>query len=243
MQTPACGNPSPPEGSSDGFGPAEESQSVFDVTRVATANGILVVATAGNGNVDLDSPSCGGRYDRTMRDSGAVMVGAGGSGACNGAGAAPREKMDFSTFGSRLDVHGWGECIWSAGYGDGYFDPDAQNDRNKWYTGTFGGTSGAGPMVAGAAANIQGIAMKRFGAPLRPVQLRQLLTETGLPQTGDVSKKIGPLVNLRDAINILLENAPTRKPTTSTTSVPTIPSKAGKLGKSQTSGTTPHVLM
>jgi hypothetical protein len=223
MQTIVCGNPIPQGNSQVGYGPAEESLAVFEVTQVATAKGITVIAAAGNGNVDLDAASCAGRYDRNMRDSGAVIVGAGGSGVkCEGeSNVGPREKLAFSTYGSRLDVHGWGGCIWSTGRGDGYKDPDALDDKNKWYTLSFDGTSGASPIVAGAAANIQGIAMKRFGAPLKPARLRQLLTDTGLHQLGDISKKIGPLVNLRAAIDNLLANSPTMNPTANPTSIPT----------------------
>ncbi|KAL3805047.1 hypothetical protein HJC23_003275 [Cyclotella cryptica] len=219
-----CGNPVPSDGSTDGFGPVEHYQSVFEATKVATANGITVVEAAGNGNTDLDAPSCQGKYDRSVRDSGAVMVGAGGSGVkCRGGwGGAPREKLDFSTFGSRLDIHGWGECIWSTGTGDGYKDPDARGNENRWYTRTFSGTSGASPFIASAAANIQGIAMKKFGAPLKPAELRQLLTATGLPQRGDVSKKIGPLVNLRKAIDTLLADSPTKEPSAQPMSTSTL---------------------
>eukprot|EP00804_Cyclotella_cryptica_P021802 CCRYP_000795-RA/>CCRYP_000795-RA protein AED:0.34 eAED:0.33 QI:0/0.5/0/1/1/1/3/0/676 len=224
MQAIVCGNPVPKDKSQDGYGPAEENQSVFEATQVATGNGITVVAAAGNGQVDLDAANCEGRYDRNIRDSGAVIVGAGGSGfQCPGAqGGAPLEKLDFSTFGSRLDIHGWGECTWTSGYGDAYNDTDARDDENKWYT-LFSGTSGASPMVAGAAANIQGIAMKRFGAPLSPARLRQLLTDTGLPQVGDTSKKIGPLVNLRAAIDSLLATmSPTNSPTASPSNTPSM---------------------
>lgn len=103
------------------------------------------------------------------------MVGAGGSGVTSEA----RNKFDFSTFGSRLDVHGWGEDIWTTSYGTGYKDPDDPSDENKWYRSDFVGTLGASPFVAAAAANIQGIAMKAFGSPLDPLVIRKLLTDTG----------------------------------------------------------------
>lgn len=53
--------------------------------------------------------------------------------------------------------------------------------------------------------------MKRFGAPLDPLELRALLTNTGLPQVGG-GGNIGPLVNLGLAIDSLI-GAPTRSPT------------------------------
>ena len=58
-------------------------------------------------------------------------------------------------------------------------------------------------MVAGVAAVIQSIVKARGQAPLSPAQLRQLLTSTGTPQTGNVSQRIGPRPNLRAAIAAL----------------------------------------
>ena len=204
MQTFSCGLPKD-DVWGDRYGPAEEDLTVFEATRVAVANGFVVVAAAGNGNVNLDDPACQGKYDRTKRDSGAIIVGAGGSGlfCLGGWFGSAREKLDYSTYGSRVDVHGWGECVWTTGYGEGYKDPSGFSDQNKWYTGTFSGTSSASPIVAAAVANIQGIAKQAFGAPLKPIEVRQLLIDTGLPQLGDTIKHVGPLVNLHGAIDKL----------------------------------------
>lgn len=194
MQTWVCG--------SRKFGPAEGDDDVFEATKVAVANGITVVAAAGNGDVDLDSELCGSKYDRSVRDSGAIIVGAGGSGV-GGSGACniSRQKMWFSSYGSRVDVQGWGECVYSAGFGNLYTDPNSPGDATKWYTDSFSGTSSASPIVAGAVANIQGIAMRAFGAPLTPLEVRDLLKRTGTPQAGsDQDQNIGPLVNLKSAI-------------------------------------------
>jgi len=209
MQIGACGGAC----SADqiGCGPAEEDPTVFETTKVAVANKFVVVAAAGNGNVNLDDPRCMGKYDRTNpnRDSGAIIVGAGGSGVSVPGCSPARQKMSFSTYGSRVDVHGWGECVVTAGYGNGYTNPTNPTDQNKWYTGVFDGTSSATPFVAAVAANIQGIAMKRFGFPLEPKAVRELLTETGLSQTGSSTDgRIGPLVNLRNAIDKLLPLPP-----------------------------------
>ncbi len=58
MQTGACGGACGED--QVGCVPAEEDQDVFDATQVAVEKGLIVVATAGNGNVNLDSPQCGG---------------------------------------------------------------------------------------------------------------------------------------------------------------------------------------
>ena len=225
MQTTACGLPS------GSYGPAEDDDTVYEATKVAIANGIVVVAAAGNGNVNLDDPACEGRYDRTPeRDSGAIIVGAGGSGRTGCSLARTKiisTTYGSSTYGSRLDVHAWGECVWTTSYGDGHKDPSNDSDETKWYSAGFGGTSSASAMVAAAAANIQGIAMQAFGTPLMPQEVRKLLSDTGLPQLGDTSKQIGPLVNLRLAIDKLLGTSqpthlPTQLPTASpTTNLPT----------------------
>jgi hypothetical protein len=101
--------------------------------------------------------------------------------------------------------------------------------------------------VAATVANIPGIAMKKIGFPLEPEVMRKLLTDTGLPQEGpDIDKRIGPHVNLRNAIDKMLDGTITAKPTappithklTATpttpnpTATPTTPT-ATKAGKSQ----------
>jgi hypothetical protein len=230
MQNGACGGACGKD--QVGCGPAEWAKDVFEATKVAVGNKIVVVAAAGNGNVNLDSSQCNGRFDRTnpAQDSGAIIVGAGGSGVdgCNPA----REKLDFSSFGSRVDVHGWGECIWSTGYGDGHQSAANPPDPNTFYTGVFSGTSGASPFVAAAVANIQGIAMKRSGFPLDPEVVRKLLTDTGLPQMGE-GGNIGPLVNLRNAINKLINitSKPTVTPTKATAKGAKTAKPTGKAAK------------
>jgi hypothetical protein len=184
----------------DGCGPSEWQQSVFDATQTAVANRITVVAAAGNGDEDLDTASCDGRFDRTQRDSGAIIVGAGGS-----AGSGNDRERDYSSYGSRVDLQGWGDGVMTTGYGNtptrpGYSDPDDLFNPDKWYTENFGGTSSAAAMVAGAVANLQGIAKETFGVPLIPFQVRSLLRDTGSPQLGDTSENIGPLPDLQSAI-------------------------------------------
>ena len=49
--------------------------SYFDAIKNATARGIIVVEAAGNGGMDLDSSIYGGKFDRSVRDSGAILVG------------------------------------------------------------------------------------------------------------------------------------------------------------------------
>jgi hypothetical protein len=59
-------------------------------------------------------------------------------------------------------------------------------------------------MIAGAAANLQGISLQHFTVPLTPSQIRALLAETGSPQLGNISQHIGPRPDLFRAISQLL---------------------------------------
>lgn len=195
QQTDVCNLPPDPVlGRS--YGPAEWVSSVYEAIEVAVNNGFVVVEAAGNGGVNLDQPACQGRFDRTVRDSGAIIVGAGGSPASG----QDRERLDFSSYGSRVDLQGWGNGVMTTGYGDFYIDPDDPDNSNTWYTDSFSGTSSASPIIAGAVANLQGIALNRLDEPFRPNQIRTLLVETGSPQLGNTLEHIGPRPNLRRAI-------------------------------------------
>ena len=110
------------------------------------------------------------------------------------------QRLGFSSYGSRVDVQGWGEQVMTTGYGNFYTNPDDPDNPDFWYLADFGGTSSASPIVAGAAANLQGIALNRLGSPIPPVEMRTLLVDTGSPQLGNTSEHIGPRPNLRRAI-------------------------------------------
>jgi serine protease len=188
QQFPVCG--------SGNFGPIEWLFSVFAAIQVAVANGFVVVEAAGNGGVDLDQAACGGSFDRTVRDSGAIIV---------GAGAPPssgfdRARLGFSSFGGRVDLQGWGTNVMTTGYGFLYTNPDDPTNPDFWYTDDFNGTSSASPNVAGAVANLQGIALNQFGVPMASTQIRTLLVQTGSPQSGNTAEHIGPRPDLRQAI-------------------------------------------
>ena len=177
------------------FGPIEVLPSVFDAIQTAVAQGFVVVEAAGNGGVNLDQAACAGVFDRTLQDSGAIIVGAGQQPSSG----VDRQREDFSTFGSRIDLQGWGSGVVTTGYGDLYMAPDRPADPGLWYTGGFNGTSSAAAIVAGAVANLQGIALAQSGVPLPPLQARTLLVQTGSPQLGNIAEPIGPRPNLLKA--------------------------------------------
>jgi hypothetical protein len=157
--------------------PVEWVQSVYDAVRTAVGNGIVIVAAAGNGSQNLDDPAfnTGHAPFLTANDSGAIIVGAGGTTG----GSGSRTRLDFSTFGSTVDLQGWGEGVVTTGYGD-LFSTDG---ANSLYTATFNGTSSASATIAGVCAVLQSrYKFTHNGAVLTPFQVREILRATGSPQ-------------------------------------------------------------
>ncbi|MCV2885531.1 S8 family serine peptidase [Aestuariibacter sp. AA17] len=172
-----------------GFVAMENWQANFDAIATIVANGVTVIEAGGNGSVSLDDPHFAGRFNRNVRDSGAILVGASTS--------TTRTPMCWSNTGSRIDMHGWGENVTTTGYGD-LFD----EGTNRLYTSRFAGTSSASPIVAGAAINVQGYARSALSRTIEPHTMRELLVSTGTPQTGN-GGNIGPLPDIRGAIEEL----------------------------------------
>ena len=171
--------------------PVEVETAVFDAIRHAVDAGIIVVEAAGNGSQDLDAfVDTNNRHvldqaSADFKDSGAIMVGAASS-------TVPHTRLGFSNFGSRIDCYGWGENIDTTG--DGW-----QGNTTTAYTASFGGTSGASPIVAGAAVLIQSWRKSTQGAPYAPGALRYRMsnalynTASGNPATD----RIGVMPNVR----------------------------------------------
>jgi subtilisin family serine protease len=170
---------------------------VFDVIQVATARGVVVIEAAGNGAEDLDHEAYKGKLDRRVRDSGAIMVGAGAPALKDW---TDRSRLDFSNYGSRVDVQGWGRMVATADYGD----LQGCDATNRKYTNQFGGTSSASPIVAGAALLLESVIKTERRCVLAPTRVRALLTETGSPQTdgphGPAKQNIGPRPDVARAI-------------------------------------------
>lgn len=188
----------PAAGSSD-YVPAEYTMSVWQAVKTGSDAGVITIAAAGNGNQNLDLASLFSDY-HARGDSGAILV---------GAGDAARVKSSFSTYGSRINLQGWGSAVFSTGYGT---YATYGKDSNQKYTATFDGTSSATPIVTSAAALIQSVAIRMLGTRLTPARMRTLLTTTGRPQTGTTatSQPIGPRPDLRAAtISLLASDPPT----------------------------------
>ena len=180
------------------FLPVEYWDDVYDAVRIATGRGVVVVAAAGNGAEDLDHPRYRGKLDRAGRDSGAILVGAG---APAEDGFVDRSRLDFSNYGSRVDLQGWGRMVATLDYGD----LQGCDAHGRKYTALFAGTSSASPVVAGAAVLVESVYRTRRGCALPPHRLRAILAATGSPQTngphGPASQNIGPRPDLARAMD------------------------------------------
>ncbi|MDY7107082.1 MAG: carboxypeptidase regulatory-like domain-containing protein, partial [Planctomycetota bacterium] len=165
-------------------------QANFDAIAMATARGVICLEAAGNGSADFDHARYEGRFDRTIRDSGAIIIG-----ATDGSSLDPAY---FTNHGSRVDLAGWGFDVVTTGYGDLQGGP-----QNEWYTAGFSGTSSATPIVTGTVACMQGIYKAQSGGePLDGQTIAQLLKETGTPTNGP--EQIGPRPNLALAVPAML---------------------------------------
>jgi serine protease len=171
--------------------PIEYFEPLFKLMKYATSMGIHCISAAGNGGVDLDSGTYKGVFNLNVRDSGCIMVGAGGPPTQE----SHLQMLDFSNHGSRVDAFGYGDAVVTTGYGDLYA---ADNSSN--YTAEFSGTSSATPMVVGAVASVLGIA-KAQNRVITPKEMRDAIRMTGTQQKGVVGNNhIGNLPNIHELV-------------------------------------------
>ena len=175
-------------GPTNNFIPVEYWKPIYDILLVAKERGILCAAAAGNGYQDLDDAAFEGAFDLNVRNSDCVIVGA----ATNSPDGETRTRASFSNYGSRVDAFGYGRNVVTTGYGDLFNG----GDRTTMYTKRFSGTSSATPIVGGAMASLSSWAQQNDGL-ISPSQMREALRETGTPQEGDVSQRIGNLPDIK----------------------------------------------
>jgi len=199
----------------------------FQAIKDATKRGVIVITAAGNGTQDLsdalydvrpNSPELtfpadwANPFRRGTRDSGSIIVGAGGP-KINGITKVPNLcRMPFSNFDltnheSILDAQGWGERVVTTGFG--ILEHGGGPDEKFWYTDRFSGTSSAAPMIAGALVCLQGIRRAQNKAPLTPSQARMLLRTTGREQQDDPIKSPAAMrIGNRPDLKALIEKLP-----------------------------------
>jgi len=191
------------------LGPIEAYDADFDAIRLATALGIIVVEVGGNGTyngptlptsppaMNMDTyvnPSGLHILNRDpanpdFRDSGAIIVTAATS-------IAPHTRLAYAPHGRRIDCYAWGENIETCSSNPSGSTTD--------YTSSFSGTSGASPIIAGAALLVQGIAeAAALGFRFNPRQMRAILSNvtTGTRPATTETTKIGVMPNLRAIID------------------------------------------
>jgi hypothetical protein len=179
------------------YWPVEIVDGTYDAIRLATALGIVVVEAGCNGGYDLDTyTNLSGKkiFDRSsadFRDSGAIMVGASTS-------AVPHSRAVWSAtqasnYGSRIDCYAWGENIDTT-------TTNTAGTNNIMYTAGFSGTSGATPIVVGAALLVQSIAETSLGYRFSPRELRGILTTDGTPSANPAVDRIGVMPDLHAII-------------------------------------------
>jgi subtilisin family serine protease len=174
-------------------------QADFDAILNAYAHGVIVTEAAGNGAEDLDDPIYLSYFDRSYRNSHAIICGAGYPPS---SGSQDRSKLGFSNYGSRVDLQGYGTGVYTTGYGDLY-DGGTQD---SWYASSFGGTSSASPIVTGAVAALSGIFQELWGTVIDADSARGLLLATGSPQTPSWdTRNIGPRPDLKEALGLLFD--------------------------------------
>jgi hypothetical protein len=161
--------------------PVEIVQSRFCAALAATSVGIMVVAAAGNGEHDLDGSS----YDsyRSFGDSGAIIVGA-------GTPTTAHDRWAYSTYGSRVNLQGWGDNVYTLGCCIG----------GTGYGLYINATSAATPFVAAAAISLQSYVVEQYGCRIGPRQMRRLLIDTGICQGDPQNGHIGPFPEMQAAI-------------------------------------------
>ncbi|SMD41400.1 S8 family peptidase [Bacillus sp. JKS001846] len=186
----------------DGYGdknyfPVEVKPDIFDAIRMGTNKGIIIIEAGANGGNDLDQfrdrngKQVLNRNSPDYKDSGAIMVGAASA-------RVPHKRSYFSNYGSRVDVYGWGNAVDTT-------DAKPSEFITNLYTSSFAGTSSASPIIAGAAASIQGIAKNNKGKVYTPSQLRNILSDpsTGTKSNDPISDKIGVLPDLKAILSKL----------------------------------------
>jgi len=199
--------------------PLEWTQAGFDAMKMLNDLGIIVVETGGNGYENLDAPQMLGRFDRTVRDSGAIVVGAGSS--------TDHSPLAYSSWGSRLDLEGVGQNVVTTGFNGNLFGGTAPANLNVRYTRSFSGTSSSGPIVTDAVVAVQSYVKATGQAPLTATQMSNLLKSTGTPQGGDPTHRTGEFPNIQAALKKIEVDAPTSTGTVAADGTVTITAEDG----------------
>jgi len=159
------------------FGNYEQLPSVSAAIVAAIAAGVVVCVAAGNGNRDAGLDDSGNPFPPT----GSILV-----------GATAFDPVD----NVRASFSNWGPHVTVAAPGDPSHDLTCGSSADNAYVAGFGGTSGATPKVAAAAA-----LMLEVNPALTHQQIRSILTATGTPVITDPGKPVGTFLDVEAAVN------------------------------------------
>lgn len=136
--------------------PAEADPATFDAIRMATAQGIHVVQSAGDAATDLDDPELGGLFDRSQRDSGAIIA----TGYMrHPLPPPPQSTRIWGASGTRVDLHAPAPI---------YTTKPSGTHRHlvQW----FQGATAAAAQIAGVVALVSAAEQERTGLPVPPLR-------------------------------------------------------------------------
>jgi len=187
-----AGQSCPDNPGQNGTVPCEYDPGVKVAIQAGVADGIHYIIAAHNGCTDLDDVVFGDIFDWST-DTGSIIVGACES-AVSGNG---HDAISWTSYGSRLTSFCWGEDIYSTGYGSLF---TGWGDSDEWYTNSFGGTSGASPIVGGCAGVLNNIwRSEHSGDNISPGTMRDWLQTYGTPNTAPAT----PIGVMPDLFGIL----------------------------------------
>lgn len=184
--------------------PLEAEPAVFKLVQLATDFGIIVIAAAGNGAVDLDKVKDEKQksvfnltLQNSWKDSGAIIVGSAWP-YINIDNELEWYRLGNSCFGGRIDCFACGDAVVT-------LSSDYWGEKRDKWSKSFSATSAASAIVAGAALSIQGILEKQSQPKLSPQKMRSLLSDS---QFNTKSKKypndlIGVMPDLSEIIKRL----------------------------------------
>jgi serine protease len=166
--------------------PMEYWSGCFDAILANSNNGRICLAGSANGSMDLDWAGYSGAFNRTVRDSQAILVGAASSDATH-------DPECWTNHGSRVDLFSWGSNVYAAGYGWAVNPAGCEQD----YTNAFSGTSSAVAIAAGTVISLNLIRYSLEGSYSLPLVLRATLSLNGTPQASNFTHEIGVQPNLK----------------------------------------------
>ncbi|QXH49268.1 S8 family serine peptidase [Pseudomonas fakonensis] len=160
------------------FLPAVHDRAWWDVIRQLSQRGAVVVVAAANGAAQGDSGKgtvqnqgvdlAQWPYFSDHGDADAILVG-----ACHSWDGKPHQYSNYN-YRYRM-LNAWGDSVATLSYGA--LQDKTGDDRD--YTGTYGGTSSATPLVTGALSLVQSYAMTQHHVYLDANQMHLLIMASG----------------------------------------------------------------